>query len=58
MPQTSKKKSKKKDMNKKIIDNSSEYLNQVALIGRLSGEAKEKVLPSGSKVVEFRSFRI
>ena len=54
MPQTSKKKSKKKDMNKKIIDNSSEYLNQVALIGRLSGEAKEKVLPSGSKVVEFR----
>ena len=41
-------------MNKKVIDNSNDYLNQVALIGRLSGEAKEKVLPSGSKVVEFR----
>jgi single-strand DNA-binding protein len=50
MPQ----KSKKKNMPKKIIDNSSDYLNQVALVGRLSGEAKEKVLPSGSKVVEFR----
>ena len=41
-------------MKKIIIDNSSDYLNQVALVGRLSGEAKEKVLPSGSKVVEFR----
>ena len=50
MPQ----KSKKKNKNKKIIFNSSDYLNQVTLIGRLSGEATEKVLPSGSKVVEFR----
>jgi single-strand DNA-binding protein len=49
MPQKS-----KKNMKKIIIDNSSDYLNQVALVGRLSGEAKEKVLPSGSKVVEFR----
>ena len=48
------KKSMKKNMNKKVVDNSGDYLNQVALIGRLSGEAKEKVLPSGSKVVEFR----
>jgi single-strand DNA-binding protein len=39
---------------KKYRDSTGEYLNQVALIGRLSGEAKEKVLPSGSKVVEFR----
>ena len=54
MPQKSKKKNKNKNTNKKVVDNSSDYLNQVALIGRLSGEAKEKVLPSGSKVVEFR----
>jgi single-strand DNA-binding protein len=39
---------------KKIKDRSSDYHNQVALVGRLSGEPKEKVLPSGSKVVEFR----
>jgi single-stranded DNA-binding protein len=39
---------------KKIEDRSSDYINEVALVGRLSGEPKEKVLPSGSKVVEFR----
>jgi len=33
---------------------SGDYLNQVSLVGRLSGVAKEKILPSGSKVVEFR----
>ena len=33
---------------------SEDYLNQVSLVGRLSGKAKEKVLPSGSRVVEFR----
>ena len=47
-------KSKKKNISKRVVDSSSDYLNQVALVGRLSGEAKEKVLPSGSKVVEFR----
>jgi single-stranded DNA-binding protein len=39
---------------KKIEGRSSDYINEVALVGRLSGEPKEKVLPSGSKVVEFR----
>lgn len=39
---------------KKIDHRSSDYINKVALVGRLSGEPKEKVLPSGSKVVEFR----
>jgi single-stranded DNA-binding protein len=47
-------KSKKSNISKKVVESSSDYLNQVALVGRLSGEAKEKVLPSGSKVVEFR----
>jgi len=46
--------SKKKNNSKRVVVSSSDYLNQVALVGRLSGEAKEKVLPSGSKVVEFR----
>ena len=46
--------SRKKNNSKRVVDSSSDYLNQVALVGRLSGEAKEKVLPSGSKVVEFR----
>ncbi len=31
-----------------------EYLNEVLLIGRLSGVPVEKDLPSGDKVVEFR----
>ena len=31
-----------------------EYLNEVCLIGRLSGVPVEKDLPSGDKVVEFR----
>jgi single-strand DNA-binding protein len=31
-----------------------EYLNEVSLIGRLSGVPIEKELPSGDKVVEFR----
>jgi single-strand DNA-binding protein len=39
---------------KKKLDLSGDYLNKVSLVGRLSGEAKEKILPSGSKVVEFR----
>ena len=39
---------------RKIEDRSGDYINEVALVGRLSGEPKEKVLPSGSKVVEFR----
>jgi len=47
-------KSKKVNNSKRASDSSGDYLNQVALVGRLSGEAKEKVLPSGSKVVEFR----
>ena len=32
----------------------TDYLNQVSLIGRLSGASIEKSLPSGDKVVEFR----
>ena len=32
----------------------NDYLNQVQLVGRLSGKALEKLLPSGDKVVEFR----
>lgn len=47
-------KSKKVNNSKRASDSSGDYLNQVALVGRLSGEAKEKVLPNGSKVVEFR----
>jgi len=47
-------KGKKVLMSKKSQDLSGDYLNQVALIGRLSDEAKEKILPCGSKVVEFR----
>jgi single-strand DNA-binding protein len=39
---------------KKKLDLSGDYLNKVSLVGRLSGEVKEKILPSGSKVVEFR----
>lgn len=45
---------KKVSIAKKKIDLSGDYLNKVSLVGRLSGEAKEKILPSGSKVVEFR----
>ena len=32
----------------------SDYVNEVSLTGRLSGEVREKDLPSGDKVVEFR----
>jgi single-strand DNA-binding protein len=32
----------------------SDYLNEVSLVGRLSGDPTEKSLPSGDKVVEFR----
>ena len=42
----------KKEINKKIV--SSDYLNAVSLVGRMSGEPSEKSLPSGDKVVEFR----
>jgi single-strand DNA-binding protein len=42
----------KKESRKKIAE--SEYLNEVTLIGRLSGSPTEKNLPSGDKVVEFR----
>jgi len=45
---------KKVSIAKKKLDLSGDYLNKVSLVGRLSGEAKEKILPSGSKVVEFR----
>jgi single-stranded DNA-binding protein len=31
-----------------------EYLNEVAIVGRLSGSPIEKDLPSGDKVVELR----
>ena len=37
---------------KKVVN--SDYVNEVLLTGRLSGEVKEKDLPSGDKVVEFR----
>jgi single-strand DNA-binding protein len=36
------------------INDDFEYLNEVSLIGRLSGVPIEKLLPSGDKVVEFR----
>ena len=51
-----KKTANKKTIMRKLPKNSvvSEYVNQVSLIGRLSGEPFEKVLPSGDKVVEFR----
>jgi len=39
---------------KNVKESIGDYLNQVELVGRLSGAAQEKVLPSGSKVVEFR----
>ena len=53
---TNKKRTYKKTIMRKLPKNSvvSEYVNQVSLIGRLSGEPFEKVLPSGDKVVEFR----
>ena len=41
-----------KETSKKVVK--SDYLNQVSLVGRLSGEPTEKRLPSGDKVVEFR----
>lgn len=47
-------KDKKVSIAKKKVELSGDYLNQVTLVGRLSGKAKEKVLPSGSKIVEFR----
>jgi single-strand DNA-binding protein len=51
-----KKTANKKTIMRKLPKNSdvNEYVNQVSLIGRLSGEPFEKVLPSGDKVVEFR----
>ncbi|CAB4557088.1 unannotated protein [freshwater metagenome] len=51
-----KKTTNKETIMRKLLKNSdvSEYVNQVSLIGRLSGEPFEKVLPSGDKVVEFR----
>ena len=42
----------KKKNTKKVAK--SDYVNEVTLTGRLSGEVKEKNLPSGDKVVEFR----
>ena len=42
----------KKEISKK--ETQSDYLNEVSLVGRLSGEPTEKSLPSGDKVVEFR----
>jgi single-strand DNA-binding protein len=36
------------------INDKFEYLNEVAIIGRLSGSPIEKDLPSGDKVVELR----
>ena len=42
----------KKEISKKAAP--SDYLNEVSLVGRLSGEPTEKSLPSGDKVVEFR----
>ena len=42
----------KKKINKKVAK--SDYVNEVSLTGRLSGEPTEKNLPSGDKVVEFR----
>jgi len=47
-----KKEKNRKEVGKKVVN--SDYLNAVSLIGRLSGEPTEKILPSGDKVVEFR----
>ena len=36
------------------INDQFEYVNEVAIVGRLSGSPIEKDLPSGDKVVELR----
>ena len=38
----------------KVQSEKDQSLNQVKLRGRISGEKREKVLPSGDSVVEFR----
>jgi single-strand DNA-binding protein len=38
----------------KLKSANTEYVNEVSLTGRLSGQPTEKSLPSGDKVVEFR----
>ncbi len=45
----------KRDIKSKTVKIAqTEYVNEVSLIGRLSGQPIEKSLPSGDKVVEFR----